>query len=66
MRDEGVLSKNDKTPLVKFSLVEKNLTRACQKLISKIDVYENWHTAKIFLQTLLSILVISGDHPGLY
>ena len=41
MRDGGVSSKTDRTPLVEFSLVQKNWTEPDKKLISKFDVCKN-------------------------
>ena len=41
VRDGRVLTEVDKTPLVEFSLVQKNLIWTCQKIISRFDVCEN-------------------------
>ena len=41
MRDGGVSSKTDRTPLVEFSLVQKNWTEPDKKLVSKFDVCKN-------------------------
>ena len=41
MRDGGVATKTDRTPLVEFSLVQKNWTEPDKKLISKFDVCKN-------------------------
>ena len=41
MGDGGVSTKTERTPLVEFSLVEKNWTEPDKKLISKFDVCTN-------------------------
>ena len=41
VRDGRVLTEVDKTPLVEFSLVQKNWTEPDKKLISKFDVCTN-------------------------
>ena len=41
MRDGGGSTKTDRTPLIEFSLVQKNWTEHDKKLISKFDVCKN-------------------------
>ena len=59
MRDGGVSSKTDRTPLVEFSLVQKNWTEPDKKLISKFDVCKN----EICIFSLESQLVHCSRNP---